>query len=153
LVRNSVEIVSEAFEELGNGRETVIRILTRVNNELNYIPPEAIEAVSKGIGVTPAEVYSVVTFYSFFSSKPRGRNIVRLCSTISCAMAGQGEILSALTEEFGIEPFETTGDNRLTIETTPCIGLCDQAPAMLVNGKPCVKLTPEKACEIVRDLK
>jgi NADH:ubiquinone oxidoreductase subunit E len=67
-------------------------------------------------------------------------------------MAGQGSILSALVDEFGIEPFETTEDGRLTIETTPCIGLCDQAPAMLVNGEPHVRLTPEKACEIVRGL-
>ncbi len=67
-------------------------------------------------------------------------------------MTGQGEILKALMDEFCIQPFETTDDGRLTIETTPCIGLCDQAPAMLVNGEPHVKLTPEKACEIVRGL-
>ncbi|MCK5133487.1 MAG: NAD(P)H-dependent oxidoreductase subunit E [Candidatus Sabulitectum sp.] len=152
MARNPQEIVADSISEFGNGRERIMQILTRVNNELSYVPSEAIEAIADATGVSAAEVYSVVTFYSFFSTEPRGRNIVRLCSTISCAMAGQGEVLDALIEEFGIEPFETTEDYRLTIETTPCIGLCDQAPAMLVNGEPHVKLTPEKACEIVRGL-
>ena len=152
MARNPEEIVAEGIREFGNGRERIMQLLTRVNEELNWVPSDAIEAIAKATGVSVAEVYSVVSFYSFYSSKPRGRNIVRLCSSISCAMAGQDGILSALIDEFGIEPFETTEDGRLTIETTPCIGLCDQAPAMLVNGEPHVKLTPEKACEIVRGL-
>ena len=152
MARNPEKIVAGGIRKFGSGRERIMQILTMVNEELSWVPPEAIEAIAEATGVSAAEVYSVVSFYSFFSSEPRGRNIVRLCSSISCAMAGQGDILSALTEEFGIEPFETTEDGRLTIETTPCIGLCDQAPAMLVNGKPYVKLTPEKACGIVRGL-
>jgi NADH:ubiquinone oxidoreductase subunit E len=152
VARNSVEIVALGIREFGSGRERIMQILTKVNEELSWVPPEAIEAIAEATGVSAAEVYSVVSFYSYFSTEPRGRNIVRLCTTISCALAGQQEILSALTDEFGIEPFETSEDGRLTIETTPCIGLCDQAPAMLVNGEPHVKLTPEKACEIVRGL-
>ncbi|MCK5786090.1 MAG: NAD(P)H-dependent oxidoreductase subunit E [Candidatus Sabulitectum sp.] len=153
MARRAEEIVTEAVGQFGNSRESIIQILTRVNNELSYVPPEAVSEIAAVTGLTEAEVFSVVSFYSFFSSRPRGRNIIRICSTISCAMAGQGEILQALTDEFGVEPFETTENNRITIETTPCIGLCDQAPAMLVNGEPHVKLTPERACEIVRRLK
>lgn len=152
MARNPGEIVAEGIKEFGNGRERIMQILTKVNEELSFVPSEAIEAIADATGVSAAEVYSVVSFYSFYSAEPRGRNIVRLCSTISCAMAGQGDVLTALTDELGIEPFETTEDGRITIETTPCIGLCDQAPAMLVNGEPHVKLTPEKACEIVRGL-
>ena len=150
--RTPIEIVADGIEEFGSGRERTMQLLTKVNNELGWIPSDAIKAIAEATGVSIAEVYSVVSFYSFYSSKPRGRNLVRLCSTIGCVMAGQGDILKALTDEFGIVPFETTADGRLTIETTPCIGLCDQAPAMLVNGEPHVKLTPEKACEIVRGL-
>ena len=153
MTRNPLEIVAECISEFGDGRESVLQILTKVNEELSYIPAEAVDAVAQATGVSPGQVYSVVSFYSFFSSSPRGKNIVRVCSTISCAMAGQGDVLSALVEEFGIAPFETTEDSFLTIETTSCIGLCDQAPAMLVNGKPYGNLTPEKACEIIRGLK
>jgi len=152
VARNPKEIVKEGLGKFGTGREAIMQLLTMVNEELSWVPEEAILEIAEATGVSGAEVYSVVSFYSFFSTEPRGRNIVRLCSTISCAMAGQGSVLSALVDEFGIEPFETTEDGRLTIETTPCIGLCDQAPAMLVNGEPHVRLTPEKACEIVRGL-
>lgn len=152
MARNPEEIVAEGIGEFGNGRERIMQLLTKVNEELSWVPSVAIEAIAKAAGVSVAEVYSVVSFYSFYSSEPRGRNIVRLCSSISCVMAGQDDILKSLIDEFGIEPFETTEDGRLTIETTPCIGLCDQAPAMLVNCEPHVKLTPEKACEIVRGL-
>lgn len=152
MARNPKEIVAEGLGKFGTGRESIMQILTLVNEELSWIPEEAIIELAEATGVSAAEVYSVVSFYSFFSTEPRGRNIVRLCSTISCAMTGQGNILAALVDEFGIEPFETTEDGRLTIETTPCIGLCDQSPAMLVNGEPHVRLTPEKACEIVRGL-
>ncbi len=152
MARNAREIVKEGLQKYGCRRESIMQILTMVNEELSWVPEEAIIELAEATDVSAAEVYSVVSFYSFFSTEPRGRNIVRLCSTISCAMAGQGSILSALVDEFGIEPFETTEDGRLTIETTPCIGLCDQAPAMLVNGEPHVRLTPEKACEIVRGL-
>lgn len=152
MARNPEEIVAEGIREFGSGRERTMQLLTKVNEELSWVPSVAIEAIAKATGVSVAEVYSVVSFYSFYSSEPRGRNIVRLCSSISCVMTGQDDILKALVDEFGIGPFETTEDGRLTIETTPCIGLCDQAPAMLVNGEPHVKLTPEKACEIVRGL-
>jgi len=150
--RNPADIVREGLARFGNRRESIMQLLSMVNEELSWVPEEAIRQIAEATGVSAAEVYSVVSFYSFFSTEPRGRNIVRLCSTISCAMAGQGAVLKALVDEFGIEPFETSEDGRLTIETTPCIGLCDQAPAMLVNGEPHVRLTPEKACEIVRGL-
>lgn len=152
MTANPLDIVKEALQKYGSEREAIMQLLTRVNEEMGWIPEEAITAIAEATDVSAAEVYSVVSFYSFFSTRPRGRNIVRLCSTISCAMAGQDRVLAALVDEFGIEPFETTEDGRITIETTPCIGLCDQAPAMLVNGEPHVKLTPEKACEIVRGL-
>jgi len=152
VARNPKDIVAEGILQFGSGREAIMQLLTKVNEELSWVPEEAIEEIAEAADVSAAEVYSVVSFYSFFSPVPRGRNIVRLCNTISCAMAGQGSVLKALIDEFGLEPFETSEDGRLTIETTPCIGLCDQAPAMLVNGKPHVQLTPEKACEIVRGL-
>lgn len=152
MARTPREIVEEGVRQYGTGREAVMPLLTAVNEELSWVPDDAVIAISEATSVKPVEIYSVASFYSFFSLVPRGRNIVRLCSTISCAMAGQGAVLDALVDEFGVEPFETSPDGRLTIETTPCIGLCDQSPAMLVNGEPHVKLTPEKACEIVRGL-
>jgi NADH:ubiquinone oxidoreductase subunit E len=150
--KTAEQIVGEGLSRYGSGRDSVMQLLTDVNNELGYVPEEAMRAIAKAVGVSNAEIYSVVSFYSFLSTEPRGRHIVRLCHTISCAMKGSADILDALKGELGIGVGETTGDGRVTLETTSCIGLCDQSPAMLVDDVPHSRLTPEKACEIVRGL-
>ena len=152
MARSAEQIVEEGLSRYGSGREAVMQLLTDVNNELGYVPEEAMRAIAKAVGVSNAEIYSVVSFYSFFSIEPRGRHIVRLCKTISCAMKGSADILDALKGELGIGVGETTEDGRVTLETTSCIGLCDQSPAMLADDVPHSRLTPEKACEIVRGL-
>ena len=150
--RSTGEVVAAGLKEFGSGREAMIQLLTLVNRELGWVPPEAMKEIAGALGVSTAEVYSVVSFYSFLSAEPRGRNIVRVCSTISCAMKGQREVLKALRDQLGIEVGETTADGRVTLETTACIGLCDQAPAMLVNDTPHTRLTPATACEIIAGL-
>lgn len=150
--RRPEDVVSAAVVKHGSGREAVMGILTDVNREFGYIPEDAIKAVARTVNVSNAEVYSVLSFYSFFSVKPRGRNIVRLCNTISCEMSGSGDILDAIEKEFGIKAGETTADGRITLETTSCIGLCDQSPAMLVNDTPHTRLTPEQTRRILAGL-
>lgn len=150
--RKPGDVVSAAVVNHGSGREAVMEILTDVNREFGYIPVEAIKAVAKVVNVSNAEIYSVLSFYSFFSVEPRGRNIVRLCNTISCEMNGSGDILDAIEKEFGIKAGETTADGRITLETTSCIGLCDQSPAMLINDTPHTRLTPEKTRRILAGL-
>lgn len=152
MARSAEQIVEEGLSRYGSGREAVMQLLTDVNNELGYVPEEAMRAIAKAVGVSNAEIFSVVSFYSFLSIEPRGRHIVRLCKTISCAMKGSADILQALKDDLGIGVGETTEDGRVTLETTSCIGLCDQSPAMLVDDVPHSRLTPEKACEIVRGL-
>jgi len=150
--RKPEDIVSAAVAKHGSGREAVMGILTDVNRELGYIPEEAIKAIAKAVGVSNAEIYSVLSFYSFFSTEPRGRNIIRLCNTISCEMNGSSDILNAIEKELGIKTGETTTDGRITLETVSCIGLCDESPAMLVNDTPHTRLTPEEACTILAGL-
>lgn len=150
--RKPVEIVTASMAKHGSGREAIMEMLTDVNRELGYIPEEAIRAIAAAVGVSNAEIYSVISFYSFFSTEPRGRNIVRLCNTITCELNGSKEILETLENELGIKAGETTSDNRVTLETTSCIGLCDESPAMLVNDTPHTRLTPEEARRIVAGL-
>ncbi len=150
--RNPQEIVSDALAEYGSGREAVLQILTKINRELSYIPEEAVAAVANAVGVSNAEIYSVISFYSFFSTEPRGRNIIRLCTTISCEMNGSREILETIEKELGIKAGATTPDGRITLETTSCIGLCDQAPAMMVNDTPHTRLTPPETRRIIAGL-
>jgi NADH:ubiquinone oxidoreductase subunit E len=150
--RTPTEITRSLVEKYGSSRESIMQILTDLNSELGYIPVEVIGMIADAAGVSDAEVYGVISFYSFLSTTPRGRHIVRLCSTVSCKMSGAGDVLEAVMDELGIRVGETTPDGRITLETTSCIGLCDQSPAMLVNDRPFSRLTPESARGIVAGL-
>ncbi|NLP05569.1 NAD(P)H-dependent oxidoreductase subunit E [Candidatus Fermentibacteria bacterium] len=153
MAKTPEQVVAEAADRTGRSPDSVLRLLQEVNREFGYVPHEAIRAVSRITGKSAAHVRGVATFYSFLSSKPRGRHIVRLCSTVSCEMKGSSEVLKALEKELGICAGNTTPDGRVTLETTSCLGLCDKSPAMLVNDVPYSGLTPETACEIVRGLR
>jgi NADH:ubiquinone oxidoreductase subunit E len=145
--------VAEGVGSHGGGRGSVLMLLTDVNRELGYVSEEAMREIAKASGVSTAEVQSVASFYSFISTVPRGRHIVRLCRTISCEMKGSAGVLAAIEKELGIQAGQTTPDGTVTLETTSCLGLCDKSPAMLVDDTPHSGLTPEKACEIVRGLR
>jgi [NiFe] hydrogenase diaphorase moiety large subunit len=96
------------------------------------------------MNIHPVEVNSVISFYSFLHSKQQGRNIVKLCKTISCDMAGKDNIETAVKRELGISFNETTKDNRISLEYTSCIGQCDCGPAMII---------PETAVNLLNELK
>ena len=118
----------------GRNRTALMPVLQELNRAHNYISEDAMSCVSKVLNVPRAEVYGVATFYSFFSVKPRGKYVIRLCRTVSCAKQGSYHpAIAALLEELGVGFGETTADGLFTLERTNCSGMCDQGPAMLVN--------------------
>jgi len=96
-------------------------------------------------------VYSVASFYSLLETKPRGKYIIRVCRTISCSMAGKGNILNKLKEVLGIEVGQTTPDHRFSLLETNCMGWCSDGPSILINDTVHTHLTPEKVVEIIQD--
>ena len=134
----------------GDGREALLPILRQVNSSYGYVSGEAMTLIGKALNAPRAEIYGVVTFYSFLSAHPRGRYVIRLCRTISCEMQGSRHpVMTALVEELGVGLGETTADRLFTLEETNCIGMCDQGPAMLVNEDVHVRLTPDSVREIL----
>ena len=97
------------------------------------------------LGVPPAHVHGVVSFYSMYDRQPIGRHKLYVCKTLSCRLRGAQEVIDALEEKFGVEMGGTTADRRFTIETAECLGLCDMAPCMLVGDDRFGDLTPESA--------
>ena len=128
-------------------------LLNRIKDEQEksgYISEGAMVTMAESMGVSVGEVYGVTTFYSFLSTKPLGRHVIRICKSVPCFFQN-GEMLSASIEkELGIGPGETTSDGRFTFELTNCIGACDQAPAMLVDETVYGDLTPLKIKEILK---
>jgi NADH:ubiquinone oxidoreductase subunit E len=152
--KNSLsEEIEEYVKEYGNNRASLLPILQAIQRKHSYISGFAQQEVAKMLDIHPVEVYSVISFYSFLHSRPRGRNIVRLCRTIACDMAGKEEVEKAIKRELGIDFGETTKDGRITLEFTNCLGMCDQGPAMIVNERVYVKLDPEKAINILNEIR
>ncbi len=154
LEKNSLtEEIELLAEKYGKERTSLLPILQDVQRKHNYISEYAQQEVARVLDIHPAEVYGVITFYSFLHHKPRGRNIIRVCRTIACDLAGKSEICATIQRELGIKFGETTKDKKITLEYTNCIGMCDQGPAMIVNEQVFTKLTPEKVVQIINDIK
>jgi NADH-quinone oxidoreductase E subunit len=154
LEKNSItEEIEALVVEHGSERSALMPILQSVQSKHRYIPDFAQQEIARLLDIHPVEVYSVISFYSFLHSEPQGRNIVRLCKTIVCDLAGKTEVEKAVMRELKINVGETTKDKKVTLEHTNCLGMCDQGPAMMVNDKIFTKLTPEKAVEILKSIK
>ena len=149
---NLTEEIERYVEKHGKDRSSLLPVLQDIQRVHNYIPDFAQQEVARLLDIHPVEVYSVISFYSFLNSKPKGRNIVRLCQTITCDLAGKSAVADAIQRELGIKFGETTKDKRVTLEFANCLGMCDQGPAMIVNDKVYSHLTPEKAVEIINEI-
>lgn len=146
------EEIEGYVEKFGNDRSALLPILQAIQREHSSITDFAQQEVARLLDIHPVEVYSVISFYSFLHTKPRGKNIVRLCKTIVCDMAGKKSVEEAIKRELGIKFGETTKDKRITLEYTNCLGMCDAGPAMIVNERVYIKLDPEKAVNILNEI-
>jgi [NiFe] hydrogenase diaphorase moiety large subunit len=128
-------------------------ILRGVQARFNCVSDEAIDLIAKTVSAPRVDVEGAATFYAFFSKAPKGKVTIRLCNDVIDEMAGSERVAQVLKEELGIGFGETTADGRITLEWTPCIGMCDQAPAALVNDVVVTELSTDAARQIARDLK
>lgn len=130
---------AKRIEEICDGRKNektpLIMILSDIQREFGYVPLEVQEIVSKKTGISVAEIYGVVTFYSFFSLTPKGKYVIGCCLGTACYVKGGQQIINQFEEILGIKPGETTEDGLFTIDELRCIGACAAAPAVSINGK------------------
>ncbi len=150
---NHQQIVRDACQQYGNDPHRMLDILWKVQDELLCIDTQSMEWIAAQTGTYRVEVEGVVTFYAFFSTRPQGKIVIRLCEDIIDRYAGMGEIQKAFEAVLGIATGETTADGLFSLLLTPCIGMCDQVPAALINDTVVTKLTPAKVKSIIRILK
>ena len=153
LVNTANLIAADACARFGNDRHRLLDILLTIQDHCRWVPPAAIDRVASELGLTHVAIEGVVTFYSFLSLQPKGRVTIRLCDDIIDRHAGFSEVLAAFEDELGISLGETSEDQTFSLEQTPCIGLCDQAPAAMVNDIVLANLTPETARRAAREIK
>ena len=128
----------------------LIPILQAVQEEYRYLPEEVLTYVATSLGVTPARVFGVATFYAHFALEPKGKHIIRLCDGTACHVKRSIPILEAVRARLGLdEKRKTTADQLFTVETVACLGACGLAPVMVVDEEVHGLLTPEQAVAIV----
>jgi NADH:ubiquinone oxidoreductase subunit E len=148
-VLNYKEVISP-FKDLPGG---IIQAYHAIQKEVNYLPEEAIKTAADIFDVPLKEAYGVATFYSYFSVKPRGKYVIRICESAPCHVAGAAEVLAALENELGIKVGETTQDGKFTLELTQCVGQCQETPVITINGEPYGGITADKVAKILADYK
>jgi [NiFe] hydrogenase diaphorase moiety large subunit len=145
-----IEIMVERF---GSDRSSLLKILHEIQKKYRHIPDFAQQEVARLLDIHPVEVFSVISFYAFLNTEPKGRNLIRVCQTITCDLLGKQALCVAIERELNCKFGESTKDNKFHLEYANCLGLCDQGPAMAVNERVYTKLTPEKAVEILNEVK
>ena len=127
----------------------LIMILSDIQNEFGYVPLEVQELVSAKTGIPVAEIYGVVTFYSFFSLTPNGKYVIGCCLGTACYVKGAQQIIDKFSEILGVGPGQTTEDGLFTIDALRCIGACAAAPAVTINGKIYARVTVDQVADII----
>lgn len=135
----------------GQSRAALIPVLQEIQRRHASVSDFAMQVVADELGIHPAEVYGVVSFYAFLQHEPKGRFQVRLCQTISCDLAGKSRVARQLENELNIAFGQTTPDGRFSLEWASCLGLCDQGPALLVNDRVYTRVTPDQVHRIIED--
>jgi len=131
----------------------IIESFHAIQKELSYLPEEAIVEAAKVFNIPAAEAYGVATFYSMFSTNSRGKNVIRICESAPCHVAGAAEVVAALERELGIKMGENTPDGLFALEFTECVGQCQATPVITINGKPYLDVSPAKIPGILAEYK
>lgn len=155
VLKNIIMTTEEILSNFKPVKDNLLPILHQLqdNHPQNYLPDETLAATAKYLNLTKSTVYGVVGYYSMFSRKPRGKYIVRLCTSPVCSMMGSLSLLDWLTQKLGIGVGDTTADGLFTIEESECLGRCGKAPSMMINREFYGDLSPESLNLIFNQLK
>jgi len=124
-----------------------------IQEQFSYLPEEALTEAAKIYNVPASQAYGVATFYAMYSTKPRGKNVIRICESAPCHIAGAANVVAALERELGIKMGETTADSKFTLEFTECVGKCQATPVITINGKAYGDVTPANIPTILAQYK
>lgn len=133
---------------------SLIPIMQDIQAEFRYLPAELLSYVAGKIGITESKAYSVATFYENFSFEPKGKYVIKVCDGTACHVRHSTPVLEALLKELGLSKKKHTTDDMLfTVETVSCLGACGLAPTMMVNDQVYPSMTPDRALEVIAELR
>ena len=145
------EQLSRILEPYRGQKGSLIPILQKVQEELGYLPEEAVAEIAYFLGASKNEVYGVASFYAQFRFERQGEHMVKVCEGTACHVRGGQRVLEAVELELGIHPGETTEDSKFSLERVACVGCCALAPVMVVDNTINAKVTTAKARKILAE--
>ena len=146
--------MDEILAKHGRQASNIIAILQDVQETYRYLPREIFPYLSKELGMTTANIYSVATFYENFSLEPKGKYVIKVCDGTACHVRKSAAILDAFMKELGLsDKKHTTDDMLFTVETVSCLGACGLAPTCTVNDEVHPNMTPEKVVGLITELR
>jgi len=149
LSETAIKEIDEIKARYPDSKAALLPSLYIAQKEFGWLSPEAYVAVSTTLGIPKATVRSVGAFYAMLQHKPMGRNVIRLCTNVSCMILGAERLIDFLKNKYGLEDGGTTPDKRFSLVIMECIGTCGNAPAMLVNDDSYGDLTEQTIEEIL----
>jgi NADH-quinone oxidoreductase subunit E len=135
------------------GPGALVPVLQRLQGELGYLPGPALEEVARRLGIPPARVFGVATFYSQFSLKPKGKHLVRVCLGTACHVRGAPQILAELSRQLEVGEDGLSRDGLVSLEEVRCVGACALGPVVVVDGEYWGRMTPANVTQLVRALR
>ncbi len=147
--------MKKLLERHPRSKDSLLDILHELQDAepTHHLSDDALRAAAEYVGIPIAEVVSAATFYTMYSRTPRGRHIIRICESPPCHLVGAENLLTAVAEHLGIEVGGTTPDGSMTLETSSCLGLCAEGPAMMIDDRTYGRLTREKALTAIAEVR
>jgi NADH-quinone oxidoreductase subunit E len=141
--------LEEFINALPDKKGALIEVLHKAQSIFGYLPEEVQLFVGEKLDVPASKVYGVVSFYSYFTTVPRGKYVINVCMGTACFVRGSADVLSEFEKQLGIKASETTNDGKFTIETLRCVGACGLAPVVTINDKVYGSVTPSEVKQII----
>ena len=149
-MKKTIEKILTNYKENGGN---IVSILQDIEESFGYIPEDVVNVISKKLDIPASRFYGVATFYAQFHLKPRGKNVITVCTGTACHVKGAKRLINGLRKGLNLSDGEdTTGDRKFTLEQVACEGTCSMAPVVLVNGKVYGKVTVDKLLEEIKTL-
>jgi NADH-quinone oxidoreductase subunit E len=153
LPKKMKEKLRKQIEEGEQPREQAVNVMYDLQRHYGYLSDEAVNQAADLLNMTPLEIDELATFYDFIYREPVGKYVIHVCDSSICYMYGCESVMEYLSEKLGIRAGETTADGLFTLLPVCCVGFCDHAPVMLINGKPYGRLTPDSIDHILETLR
>jgi len=148
-----IKTIQEICKSFGNQAGELINILHKTQETFGYLPAEVQQVIARELNISEAKVYGVVSFYAFFTMKPKGKHKISVCMGTACYVRGAEKVVDELKDELSIEVGEVTPDGKFSLDCLRCVGACGLAPVMLIGEKVYGRIDPKEVKGILESYK